>query len=296
MAYDFRQMLAAVWLLFSLQGPAPPRAEPGDDAVASREYRLGPEDVLRVTVHGHPDLTQELIVEPDGNIDFPLIGRLPAGDHTPRELEAAIGGRLAQGFVSDPQVRVVITLYRSKTVIVMGELARPGTYPLPEGRTLLDVLSRAGPLLPSAGEEVFVLRPRSGSGGAAGPASASADPNGSAGAAGQDEAIRVDLHELQSGLLTHNPVLQPGDTVFVPKAAKVFVSGEVRQPGAYAVLRGTTVRQAITLAGGFAERAARGQVRILRTVDGRTMELRAAPEDPVSAGDTLIVEKKKGLF
>jgi polysaccharide export outer membrane protein len=280
MAYDFGQMLAAVWLLFSLQGPVPPRAEPADDAVASREYRLGPEDVLKVTVHGHPDLTQELIVEPDGKIDFPLIGRLPAGDHTPRELEAAIGERLAQGFVSDPQVRVVITLYRSKTVIVMGELARPGTYPLPEGRTLIDVLSRAGPLLASAGEEVFVLRPSS----------------GPAGAAGQDEAIRVDLHELQSGLLTHNPVLQPRDTVFVPKAAKVFVSGEVRQPGAYTVLRGTTVRQAITLAGGFAERAARGQVRILRTVDGRTMELRAAPEDPVSAGDTLVVEKKKGIF
>lgn len=294
MAYDFGQMLAAVWLLVSLQGPVPPGAEPGGD-IAGREYRVGPEDVLTVTVHGHPDLTQELIVEPDGEIDVPLIGRLPAGDRTPRELEAAIGERLAQGFVSDPQVRVVITLYRSKTVIVMGEVARPGTYPLPEGRTLLDVLSRAGPLLPSAGEEVFVLRPRPGAGGAAGPASASADPDGPTGAAGQ-EAIRVDLHELQAGLLTHNPVLQPRDTVFVPRAAKVFVSGEVRQPGAYTVLRGTTVRQAITLAGGFAERAARGQVRILRTVDGRTTELRAAPEDPVSAGDTLIVEKKKGIF
>jgi len=289
-------MLAAVSLLFFLQGAVLPPAEPGDDVLASRQYRLGPDDVLRVTVHGHPDLTQELVVEPDGNIDFPLIGRLPAGELTPRELEAAIGERLARGFVSDPQVRVVIHLYRSKTVLVMGELTRPGTYPLPEGRTLLEVLSRAGPLLTSAGAEVFVLRPRAGSGRTAGPAAVPAGPDAPGGPEGQGEVIRVDLQELQSGLLTQNPVLRPSDTVFVPKAARVFVSGEVRQPGAYTVLRGTTVRQAITLAGGFAERAARGRVRILRTVEGRTTELQAALEDPVSAGDTLVVEKKKGIF
>lgn len=265
-------MLAAVLLLFSLQGADLPPAEPGDDAPSSRQYRLGPDDVLRVTVYGHPDLSQELVVEPDGSIDFPLIGRLPAGDLTPRDLEAAIGERLARGFVSDPQVRVVIHLYRSKTVFVMGELTHPGTYPLPQGRTLVEVLSRAGPLLTSAGAEALVLRP--------------------GGPEGQGEVIRVDLQDLQSGLLTRNPVLRPGDTVFVPKAAMVFVSGEVRQPGAYNVLRGTTVRQAITLAGGFARRNAPGRVRILRRVEGRTIELQAALEDPVSAGDTLVVEKK----
>ena len=277
MPYDSGRMLAAALLLLSLQGADLPPAEPGDGVLAGRQYRLGPDDVLRVTVYGHPDLSQELVVEPDGSIDFPLIGRLPAGERTPRELETAIGERLAQGFVSDPQVRVVVQLYRSKTVFVMGELTRPGTYPLTEGRTLVEVLSRAGPLLGSAGAEVLVLRPP-------------------AGAEGQDEVIRVDLQDLQSGLLARNPVLRPGDTVFVPKAAKVFVSGEVRQPGAYSVLRGTTVRQAITMAGGFAPHAARGQVRILRTVEGRTTELRAALEDPVSAGDTLVVEKKKGIF
>jgi polysaccharide export outer membrane protein len=267
-----RPMLAAAWLLLCWQDAAVPRAEPGDDGLPSREYRLGPEDVVRMTVHGHPDLTQELVVEPDGKVDVPLVGRLPAGDRTPRELEAAIAEHLARGFVRDPQVRVVVTLYRSKTVFVMGEVTRPGTYPLPEGRTLLEILSRAGPLLPSAGEEVLVLRPEAG------------------------EVVRVDLQDLQSGRLTQDPALRPADTVFVPKAARVFVSGEVRQPGAYTVVRGTTVRQAITLAGGFGPRAARGHVRILRRAEGGTTELRAELEDPVLAGDTLVVDKKKGLF
>jgi polysaccharide biosynthesis/export protein len=283
MPYDPDAMLAAVPLLlfFLLQGAVPPPPGPGDDVLAGREYRLGPDDAMKVTVHGHPDLDQEVVVAADGSIDFPLIGRLPARERTAREMEAAIGERLAQGFLSDPQVRVVITLYRSKTVFVMGELTRPGTYPLPEGRTLVEVLSRAGPLLPSAGAEVLVLRAR---------------PGASGTAEGQGEVIRVDLQDLQSGLLTQNPVLRPSDTVFVPKAAKVFVSGEVRQPGAYTVLRGTTVRQAIALAGGFGERAARGRVRILRSVDGRPLELPASLEDPVSAGDTLVVERKKGIF
>jgi polysaccharide export outer membrane protein len=270
-------MLAAALVFLSLQDAAPPVARSGDGVLASRQYRLGPDDVLRVTVHGHPDLGQLVVVDPDGSIDFPMIGRLPAADLTPRELEAAIGERLAQGFVSDPQVRVDIHLYRSSTVFVMGELTHPGTYPLLQGRTLVEALSRAGPLLPSAGAEVLVLRP-------------SAEPEA------QGEVIRVDLQDLQSGLLTRNPVLRASDTVFVPKASQVYVSGEVREPGAYNVARGTTVRQAIALAGGFAGRAVRGQVRILRRVEGRTTELQAALEDPVNAGDTLVVDKKKGLF
>jgi polysaccharide export outer membrane protein len=230
-------------------------------------------------------------VESDGSLDFPLIGRLPADGLTPRELEASIAERLAKGFVSEPQVRVAVVRYRSKTVFVMGELTHPGTYPLPEGRTLVEVLARAGPLLASAGAEVLVLRPPARTGAAAGAPQGPADPE-----VPQGEVIRVDLQELQTGLVSRNPSLRAGDTVFVPKAPRVYVSGEVRQPGAYNVLRGTTVRQAITLAGGFARRASRDRVRILRQQQGRTVELWAVLEDPVSAGDTLVVEKKKGIF
>lgn len=154
-------MLAGVVLLVFVQSAtasSPPEAS--GEAQAGSEYRLGPDDVLRVTVFGHPDLAQEVVVGPDGTLDFPLIGKIAATDRLPTELEAAIAERLSQGFVREPQVRVVVITYRSKVVFVMGELSRPGSYPLSQGRSVVEVLARAGPLLPSAGNEVLVLRPR----------------------------------------------------------------------------------------------------------------------------------------
>jgi polysaccharide export outer membrane protein len=268
---------AVVVLLLSLQdahAPAPPT--PPGDALATRDYRIGADDVLRITVYGLPDLSQEITVEPDGTFDFPLIGRVEVADRTPRELEAAIARRLADGFVRDPQVRVTIQVYRSKTVSVMGELSHPGTYPLTEGRSLVEILARAGPLLTSAGAEVVLLR--------------------RPGRTEAGQVIRIDLQRLQSGAPDQNPVLQPDDTVFVPKAPTVFVSGEVRQPGAYGVIPGMTVRQAISLAGGFAKTASRDKVRIVRRGEGRSSEITAGLEDVVLAGDTLVVEKRKRIF
>jgi polysaccharide biosynthesis/export protein len=100
-------------LLLALQeAPAPAAPAPGD-ALTSRDYRIGPDDVLRITVFGVPELSQELTVEPDASFSFPLIGRVEAADHTPRELEQAVATRLAGGFVRDPQVRVTVLVHRS---------------------------------------------------------------------------------------------------------------------------------------------------------------------------------------
>jgi polysaccharide export outer membrane protein len=273
-------VLALLVLGLCLQDP--PAAPPPPEAAGAR-YRVGAEDVLRITVYGHPDLSQDVVVEPDGTFDFPLIGRIDAGERTRRELEDEIAARLARGFVRDAQVRVVIQVHRSKTVFVMGELSRPGTYPLPDGRTVVEILSRAGPLLPTAGGEVLVLRARDG---ASGPADAA-----------QAEVIHIDLEKLQSGALAQNPLLQPDDTVLVPRASRVFVFGEVRSPGVYnAPSGGMTVRQAVSLAGGFAKRAARDTARILRPAEGRMTELNAKMDDAVAPGDTVVVEKKKGIF
>jgi protein involved in polysaccharide export with SLBB domain len=147
---------------------------------------------------------------------------------------------------------------------------------------VVEILSRAGPLLPTAGGEVLVLRPRDGAAGPADPANA--------------EVIRIDLEKLQSGALGQNPLLQADDTVLVPRASRVSVFGEVRSPGVYnAPSGGMTVRQAISLAGGFAKGAGR-TARILRPLEGRMLELNAKLDDAVTPGDTVVVEKKKGVF
>ena len=253
---------------------------------AARDYRIGPEDVLRVAVFGHPDLLQTVSVQADGAFTFPLLGRVDAADLRPAELERKLAGLLAQGFIRDPKVAVTVQEYRSKVVFVVGEVSHPGTFPLLGAHRLVEVLAKAGPMTSNAGTEAVVVRPRSG------PARPTLPSEAAAGEAAGAEVIRVDLRDIEAGNLARNVELQPRDTVFVPAAPKVFVSGRVPKPGAYPFTPGTTVRQAVSLAGGSAGSA--GKLKLLREVDGRPREVPVALDDLVQAGDTVIV--RGGLF
>jgi polysaccharide biosynthesis/export protein len=251
--------------------PPPPPAAPesGPAGAVGREYRIGPGDILRVTVYGHDDLGQTVVVQPGGGIVFPLIGTVPAADETPQAVEARIAKRLAKGLIRDPQVSVVVQEYRSKVVYVVGEVSRPGTYPLAGDTSVVEILARAGPLSPAAGSEVVVVRP------GATPA----------------EVLRVNVRDLQAGRLERNVALRPNDTVFVPQAARIFVSGEVRNPGAFAYSAGLTVRQAVALAGGFTEDASKS-AKVVREVGGQPRTIKVRLDDPVAPGDTVVVKAK----
>ena len=261
---------------------APPSASP-----AAAEYQIGPEDILKVTVYGHEDLTQTVVVQSDGTFVFPLIGRIKGGDLSPKELERKITVLLSQGFIRNPQVTVLVQEYRSKTIFVVGEIMRPGTYPLSGSRTLVEALAKAGPTTANAGAEVVIVRPQ---GEVQGPVL----PNqvGEGAASAMAEVIRVNMRDIQAGDLTKNVLLRPNDTVFIPQAPKVFVSGEVRNPGAYPFSPGTTVRQAISLAGGLTEDGSSGRIRVVRTVDGKSREVKIKLEDSVQPGDTIVVKSK----
>ena len=110
--------LLALLLTFG-QGAAAPASTAG-----GRDQRIGPEDVLRVTVFGHPDLGVGATVDPDGSFKFPLIGRVEAAGLLPRELEDSIAARLAAGFVRDPQVSVAVEVARSRRVLSTVERTR----------------------------------------------------------------------------------------------------------------------------------------------------------------------------
>ncbi len=275
---------AALAVPSAAQSPAP--AAPVSSAnSAPSDYQVGPEDILKVTVYGHEDLTQTVVVQGDGSFMFPLLGSLRADGMTPRELEKKISTLLAQGFIRNPQVTVVVQEYRSKTIFVVGEVLRPGTYPLASARTLVEILAKAGPTTSNAGTEAVVVRPRNGSSGPILP--------GEVGETGRSaEVIRVDLREIQAGALDKNVPLKPGDTVFIPQAAKVFIEGQVRNPGGYAFSPGLTVRQMISLAGGFTDLASEGRIRVHRVVDGEPQELKVEMDDPVKPGDSIEVKKK----
>jgi len=271
---------------------APPPAAAATALAGPADYQIGPSDILNVTVYGHPDLTQTLFVQPDGTFTFPLVGRVKGSDMTPAELEKKLAILLSKGFIRNPQVTVVVQEYRSKTVYVVGEVARPGPYPLSGRTTLVEVLAKAGPTT-NAGAEVVVVRPHQGVA-VAGPVLPTEVAEGEEAPPDKPraEVIRIAVGDIQAGELEKNLFLQPNDTVFVPQAPKIFVSGEVKSPGAYGWFPGMTTRQLISLAGGLTPDGSDGRLKVVRQVDGQSEEGKIKLDDPVKPGDTVVVRRR----
>lgn len=248
-------------------------------ASGQTDYRIGPQDVLSVTVFGEADLSGKYTVEQDGTFTFPLIGRVKAGGVTIREFEQLLKRNLVDGFLKNPQVSIAIETYRSQRILVMGEVRSPGEYLLNSDMTLLAALVRAGGTTPAASRDAVIVRSRRVAG-------------NSDGGSSDAEVIKIDLGELQSGNTALNITLQDGDTINVPKAQSVFVSGQVKMPGAYAVEPGMTVLQVLSLAGGLTDRGADSRIRIQRMIKGKLKEVKAKLTDTVEPGDTIIVPQK----
>jgi polysaccharide export outer membrane protein len=281
--------------------PRPPAAQPPAQAAPptttaagpiSGDYQIGPEDILKITVYGHEDLTQIILVQPDGTFTFPLVGRVKGSDNTPAELEKKIAILLSKGFIRNPQVTVVVQEYRSKIVYVVGEVARPGPYPLAGKTTLVEVLSKAGPTA-AAGAEVVVVRPHKDAV-VSGPVLPTEVAQGDGAAPGKPKAevFRVAVIAIQEGDLEKNISLEPNDTVFVPQAPKVFVTGEVRSAGAFGWFPGMTARQLISLAGGLTPDGSDGRLKVVRQVGGESKESGIKLDAPIKPGDTLVVRRR----
>jgi len=281
----------------SAQRPTASPAQESADVGAARgfaDYEIGARDILRVTVYGHDDLTQTVLVQADGTFTFPLIGTVVASGLTPLALERKLATLLSQGYIRNPQITVVVEEYRSKIVFVVGEVTHPGTYPLAGTRMrLVEVLARAGPMTAAAGAEVVVVRPGPGAD-VSGPVLPFQVAEGQAAASGKQpaEVLRINLRDIQAGQLDKNVELRANDTVFVPQAPKVFVTGEVRNPGAYAWFPGMSARQLISLAGGLTPEGSDGRLKIVRERAGHAREESIDKDDDVQPGETLVVRRR----
>lgn len=146
-------------LLFSAAGflaAQTPETAPAASPAArqeSAEYVIGPEDVLSVSVWREPDLSlREVVVRPDGKISLPLVNDIQANGLTPRQLQDGITEKLKQ-YVSVPNVTVSVVRALSRSVSIVGQVARPGPYPLGAPMTILELLARAGGLTEYANEK-----------------------------------------------------------------------------------------------------------------------------------------------
>ena len=308
------------WVLLGVAVAASPQGtRPGD-------YEIGAGDVLKVIVIGQAEMTGSFAVDPEGMVNFPILGKIKAAQHTTLELERKITTLLADGILRRPQVTVSVAEYGSQRVFVTGEVQRPGRYPLKADRTLLALLGDVGALGPNVGHEVIVVRPPLAGAGTDGPAvpltmteaPEAATAPGKAGAAKDtaagegepapaptppsipglpfvaagSEVFRISLLELQSGNPERNIALQAGDTVYFPKAAQVYVMGSVSRPGSLRFQEGMTVLQALTLAGGVTERGSQGRTKVVRIVDGKKVEKKVKATDMVLPEDTLVVPER----
>jgi polysaccharide export outer membrane protein len=257
-------------------------ASPQPPASSNSEYVVGPQDVLSVTVFGEADISRKYTVDGDGSFGFPFIGRVQAAGQTLRQIQDALVKRLAAGYLVNPQVTVEVAEFRSQSIFITGEVRAPGAYPIKSSMSIVEALTLAGPTQ-SASNEIIIVHPKQARGSNGPLLPDAAEPA---------ETIRVNIRDLQSGKLSQNVMLSPGDTIFVPKAETFFVTGYVRSPGAYVYEPGMQVLQAIALAGGLTERGSNRGIKIMRIVDGRQETIDAETTDLVRPGDTIVVRQR----
>lgn len=161
---------------------------------ASPEYRLGPEDLLRVSVWENTTLTLDLVVRPDGKISMPLIQDVTAAGRTAVELAAQIRQKLAT-FLKEPQVSVIVLQINAPKFFVIGNVLRPGTYPLRAETSVLQALSLAGGFTQFASvKKIKLIRNIS----------------------GRQEVRMINYNKLTDDGGEGNYILGSGDTIVVP--------------------------------------------------------------------------------
>jgi len=239
------------------------------------DIKLGPGDVLKISVYGNPDMTTDTRVNDSGMISYPLVGSVKVGGLSPSAAEKKIAGLLESGgFIKKPQVNIMVSVTESQLVSVLGQVNKPGRYPLEARRSLTDVLAMAGGVNPEAGDTVTLLRNKD----------------------GKTERETIDLNNIMhSPDEAKNPQMMPGDTIYVDRAPRFYIYGEVQRPGAYRIERDMDVVQALSVGGGLSIRGTENGIRIKRREDnGETKVISAHLEDKVRPDDVIYV--KESLF
>jgi polysaccharide biosynthesis/export protein len=263
------------------QSPSANSVSPAD------EYKIGPDDVLAISVVDAPEFSGRFRVSDAGVIEIPgLSPPIHAEGQSALELSHAIGKVLVDAKqLRDPRVSVFVEEYHGRTIAVLGAVTKPAVYPLHRRTTVLDALSMAGGALPNAGTTVTVVRGR-----------ASAEATGTA----VGSVAIIDINRLVKGEdLSANVEVKNEDIISVSASQVVYVVGAVRKPGGFTMANpteGISVVQAVALAEGMHSTAsahhglivrqstndrARQEipVDIAQMITGKTVDVLLAPND-----------------
>lgn len=244
---------------------APAPAPAAGPVTLNDGYVLGAGDVVDVTVLGRPEFNPRVQIQTDGTLQLPFLGTVKAADLTVLQFRERVRNALmAGGYYADPVVNVAVSTYASRYVTVLGDVGQPGLVPVDRAYRVSEILARVGGAR-DTGADILTLRRATG------------------------EEIKLDLKEIAVGGPAEDPIVNPGDKIFIPKAETFYVYGQISRPGTYKIDQGMTLRKAIASAGGLTSMGSEKRVKVFR--DGREIkkfELGAL----IKNGDVVVVGER----
>jgi polysaccharide export outer membrane protein len=251
-------------------GPAPtstasaPPASGGDDST-DKTYILGPADVVEVSVLGRSEYTTRSRINEDGTIQLQYLGVVHAAGKTASELSEEIAAALEKGgYFAKPVVRVDVVSYASRYVTVLGNVVTPGLVPVDRAYHLSEIIARVGGIK-DTGADYVILRPQHG------------------------EEHRITIATLATGAAADDPFVSPGDKIYSPPAEVFYVTGQVKSPGGFPIMRDMTVRMALSRAGGLTDSGSDKKLTITRKGEKiRRVDL----DSKIQPGDVIVVGER----
>lgn len=263
-AKTIKLLLGAFLLLSFMQSQA---------AEERRDFHLGSGDSIHIAVFRSPELVLDTRIGEDGTINYPLVGLVHVGGVTITEAEMRLAKALKDGgFVQAPQVNITVVTVRGSLVSVLGQVSRPGLYPLDTPNLRLsEILAVAGGVSQAGGDRVIVKGVRN----------------------GQSFRKEIDLSSIfVDGKEDNDLIIRERDEIYVPLAPMFYIYGEVQKPGSGAIVRDMTVIQALAQAGGLTPRGTERNIELRRRLpNGQTQKSHPEMTDKIEPNDVLYVHE-----
>lgn len=233
-------------------------------ATAPAGYKIGVDDVIEADVLGQTDFKTRARVQSDGTVTLPYLGAVPVIGDTAITLAEKLTKLLkAGGYYAKPIVSVEIVGFVSNYVTVLGQVTSSGLQPVDRGYHVSEIIARAGGLRPEAADFIVLTR-------------------------ADGSSVKLDYKKLAQGGPNDDPVVTPGDKVFVPEVEHFYIYGQINAPGVYAIRSDMTLRRALAQGGGLAPAGSVKRVKVTR--DGKEIKLKL--DDPILPGDTIVIGER----
>jgi polysaccharide export outer membrane protein len=236
------------------------------------DFTLGPGDVVKVSIYGSPDLGVETRISETGTISFPLLGQVDINGLNVATAEKKLGSLLESGgYLKKPQVNIIVTQIQSRQVSVLGQVNRPGRFPLEGKRTVMDVLALAGGFSADGGDVISLIRKRGGN---------------------VTKTVIDVVDMVRTGELSKDLEIEPDDIIYAERSPRFYIYGEVQRPGAFRLERQMTVIQALAVGGGLTPRGTERGIRVKRRgADGREQIITVKHDDVLQIDDVVYVKE-----